>query len=149
MYVSAAQSRSPRSAQASASSARPADSSPWRYGPDGSVSVASPPKETREFRGRTYLLEEAVTTDFSLVRAARGDRHGNLVFHRSAANFSPLAAMAGRITIAEVEELVEPGTIDPDAVHLPGIYVDRVVGPVPADDKGIEKPTVRTREERH
>ncbi|WP_326672710.1 CoA transferase subunit A [Streptomyces canus] len=122
---------------------------PWRYGPDGSVSVAFPPKETREFGGRTYLLEEAVTTDFSLVRAARGDRHGNLVFHRSAANFNPLAAMAGRITIAEVEELVEPGTIDPDAVHLPGIYIDRVVGPVPADDKGIEKRTVSKREEQH
>lgn len=122
---------------------------PWRYGPDGSVSVAFPPKETREFGGRTYLLEEAVTTDFSLVRAARGDRHGNLVFHRSAANFNPLAAMAGRITIAEVEELVEPGTIDPDAVHLPGIYIDRVVGPVSADDKGIEKRTVSKREEQH
>ncbi|KJK35156.1 succinyl-CoA:3-ketoacid-CoA transferase [Streptomyces variegatus] len=122
---------------------------PWRYGPDGSVAVASPPKETRTFRGRAYVLEEAITTDFALVRAARGDRHGNLVFHRSAANFNPLAAMAGRTTIAEVEELVEPGAIDPDAVHLPGIYVDRVVGPVPADDKGIEKRTVRTREKRH
>ncbi|WP_128376818.1 CoA transferase subunit A [Streptomyces cavernae] len=122
---------------------------PWRYGPDGSVAVASPPKETREFRGRTYLLEEAITTDFALVRAARGDRHGNLVFHRSAANFNPLTAMAGRITIAEVEELVEPGAIDPDAVHLPGIYVDRVVGPVSADNKGIEKRTVRAREEWH
>ncbi len=122
---------------------------PWRYGPDGSVAVASPPKETRKFRGRTYVLEEAITTDFALVRAARGDRHGNLVFHHSAANFNPLAAMAGRTTIAEVEELVEPGAIDPDAVHLPGIYVDRIVGPVLADDKGIERRTVRTREEQH
>ncbi|MFE7835867.1 CoA transferase subunit A [Streptomyces sp. NPDC057474] len=122
---------------------------PWRNGRDGGVLVASPPKETRHFGDRAYVLEEAITTDFALVRAARGDRHGNLVFHRSAANFNPLAAMAGRITIAEVEELVEPGVIDPDAVHLPGIYVDRVVGPVPADGKGVEKRTVREREERH
>ncbi|MET7608666.1 CoA transferase subunit A [Streptomyces avermitilis] len=122
---------------------------PWRYGPDGSVAVASPPKESRGFHGRMYVLEEAITTDFALVRAARGDRHGNLVFHRSAANFNPLAAMAGRVTIAEVEELVEPGVIEPEAVHLPGIYVDRVVGPVSADSKPVEKRIVRPREERH
>ena len=73
------------------------------------------------------MLEEAITTDFALVRAWKGDRHGNLVFHSSSRNFNPLAAMAGRITIAEVEELVEPGEIDPDQVHLPGIYVHRVV----------------------
>ena len=72
---------------------------------------------------REYVLEESIVTDFALVRAAVGDRHGNLVFHESARNFNPLAAMAGRITIAEVERLVEPGEIDPDDVHLPGVYV--------------------------
>ncbi|MGC0344276.1 acyl CoA:acetate/3-ketoacid CoA transferase [Streptomyces sp. SLBN-8D4] len=96
--------------------------------------MASPPKDPRIFRSRAYVLEKAITTDFALLRAAHGDQHGNLAFHRSAANFNPLAAMAGRTTIAEVEEFLETGAIDPDAVHLPGIYVDRVVGPVPSHD---------------
>jgi 3-oxoacid CoA-transferase subunit A len=100
---------------------------PWRYAPDGSVTLASPPKDTREFDGRTYVLEEAIRTDFALVRAAAGDRHGNLVFHETARNFNPLAAMAGAVTIAEVEHLVEPGELDPDRIHLPGIFVQRVV----------------------
>ncbi|MEV5729155.1 CoA transferase subunit A [Streptomyces pharetrae] len=118
---------------------------PWRYAPDGTVAVASPPKETRDFAGRTHILEHAVTTDYALVRAWRGDRHGNLVFRRAAANFNPLAAMAGRVTVAEVEELVEPGELHPDEVHLPGIYVQRVVrlSPQEAADKQIEKRTVR------
>ncbi|MDH6565350.1 3-oxoacid CoA-transferase subunit A [Streptomyces sp. SAI-117] len=119
---------------------------PWRYAPDGSVAVASPPKETRDFAGRPHVLERGITTDFALVRAWRGDRHGNLVFRRAAANFNPLAAMAGRVTIAEVEELVESGELAPDAVHLPGIYVQRVVA-LSADeaaDKQIEKRTVRS-----
>ncbi|WP_405791627.1 CoA transferase subunit A [Streptomyces sp. NBC_01506] len=118
---------------------------PWRYAPDGSVAVASPPKEVRTFGGREYVLEEAITTDFALVRAARGDRHGNLVFNKSARNFNPLAAMAGRVTIAEVEELVEPGELDPDVVQLPGVFVQRVVvlTPAQAADKGIENRTVR------
>ncbi|MEV5569931.1 CoA transferase subunit A [Spirillospora sp. NPDC052269] len=118
---------------------------PWRYAPDGSVAVASPAKEVREFGGRPYVLEESITTDFALVRAARGDRRGNLVFDKAARNFNPLAAMAGRITIAEVEELVEPGEIDPDHVHLPGVFVQRVVPLTPeqAADKPIEKRTVR------
>src|SRR3954454_11443611 len=75
----------------------------------------------------TLVLEQAITTDFGLVRAAMGDRHGNLVFNKSARNFNPLCAMAGRLAIAEVEELVEPGEIEPDDVHLPGIFVHRVV----------------------
>ncbi|MFD3659999.1 CoA transferase subunit A [Streptomyces sp. NPDC058659] len=120
---------------------------PWRYAPDGSVAVASPPKEVRDYDGRPHVLEHGITTDFALVRAARGDRHGNLVFRRSARNFNPLAAMAGRITVAEVEELVEPGELDPDAIHLPGVFVQRVVALTPeeAAAKGIERRTVRTR----
>nr|CCQ18705.1 PCS +11 [Planomonospora alba] len=116
---------------------------PLRHAADGSVAVASPPKEVRAFGGRAYVLEHAITTDFALVRAARGDRHGNLVFAKAARNFNPLAAMAGRITIAEVEELTE---LDPDEVHLPGIFVQRVLPLTPdqAADKGVEKRTVRT-----
>lgn len=90
------------------------------------------------------MLEHGITTDFALVRAARGDRHGNLVFHRSARNFNPLAAMAGRVTVAEVEQLVEPGELDPDEIHLPGVFVQRVVELTPeqAADKQIERRTV-------
>jgi 3-oxoacid CoA-transferase subunit A len=118
---------------------------PWRYTTDGTVALASPPKETREFAGRTYVLEHAITTDFALVRAWRGDRHGNLVLRKASANFNPLAAMAGRITVAEVEELVEPGELDPDAVHVPGVFVQRVVELTgeQAADKAMEKRTVR------
>ncbi|WP_328981319.1 CoA transferase subunit A [Streptomyces mirabilis] len=117
---------------------------PWRYALDGTVAVTSPPKEVREFDGRRYVLEHGITTDFALVRAARGDRHGNLVFRRSARNFNPLAAMAGRVTIAEVEQLAEPGELDPDEIHLPGVFVQRVVELTPeqAADKHIERRTV-------
>ena len=115
---------------------------PWRYASDGGVAVASPPKETREFGGRDYVLEEAITTDFALVRAAKGDRHGNLVFDKSAMNFNPLCAMAGKVTVAEVEELLEPGELDPEHVHLPGIFVQRVVL-VTDNEKRIERRTVR------
>jgi 3-oxoacid CoA-transferase subunit A len=116
---------------------------PLRHNPDGSIAVASPPKEVREFDGRPYVLEYGITTDFALVRAAKGDRHGNLVFSKAARNFNPLAAMAGRITIAEVEELTE---LDPDEVHLPGVFVQRVLALTPeqAADKGIEKRTIRS-----
>lgn len=119
---------------------------PWRYGADGSVAVASPPKETRVFDGRDHLLEEGITTDFALVKAAVGDRHGNLRFHSSARNFNPLAAMAGRVTIAEVEKLVEPGELGPGDIHLPGIFVQRVVPVEPGDpraEKRVERRTVR------
>jgi 3-oxoacid CoA-transferase subunit A len=114
---------------------------PWRYAPDGSVAIASPPKETREFRGVTHVLEEAIVPDFALVAAAKGDRHGNLVFEKSAQNFNPLCAMAGRVTVAEVQELVEPGDLDPAQVHLPGVFVQCVV-PAPDREKRIEKTTV-------
>ncbi len=122
---------------------------PWRYDADGNVVIASQPKEVRTFdtyRGpREFVLEEAVVADFGLVRAYLGDRHGNLVFRKAARNFNPLAAMCGRVTIAEVEHLVEPGDIDPDNVHTPGIHVQRVVALTPeqAADKPIEKRTVR------
>jgi 3-oxoacid CoA-transferase A subunit len=96
------------------------------YGPGGVVRKASEKKETRSFEGREYVLELGITGDFALVKAWRGDRHGNLVFRASSRNFNPLCAAAGRITIAEVEELVEPGVLDPDQVHTPGIFVQRV-----------------------
>ncbi len=120
---------------------------PWRYDGNGGVAVTSPAKEVRDFDGTPYVLERGIRTDFALVRAARGDRHGNLVFNKASRNFNPLAAMAGRITIAEVEELVEPGEIDPDHVHLPGIFVRRVVALTPeqAADKRIEQRTVTPR----
>lgn len=116
----------------------------------GNVALASPAKEVRTFDGAEYVLERGIRTDFALVRAAKGDRHGNLVFNKSARNFNPLAAMAGRVTVAEVEELVEPGEIDPDHVHVPGIFVQRVVGlsREQAEDKKIEQRTVTEREAR-
>jgi 3-oxoacid CoA-transferase subunit A len=115
---------------------------PWRYDGSGGIALASPPKETREFDGVTYVLEHAIRTDYALVHAWKGDRHGNLVYRHSAANFNPAAASAGRITIAQVEILVEPGEIDPAEVHTPGIMVQRVVH-VPDAAKRIEKRTVR------
>ncbi|MGY1784002.1 CoA transferase subunit A [Geodermatophilus sp. SYSU D00698] len=117
---------------------------PVRYDAEGNVAETSAPKETRVFDGTEYVLETALTADYALVRASVGDRHGNLVFHESAMNFNPLAGMAGRITIAEVEELVEPGEIRPEHVHLPGVFVDRVVV-VGAEGKRIEKRTTRPR----
>ena len=122
---------------------------PWRYDSAGNVLLASPPKEVRSFvvggLAREFVLDEAISCDFGLVRAWKGDRHGNLVYRDSAQNFNPLAAMCGRITIAEVEELVEPGELDPGQVHTPGAYVQRVVALTPeqAADKRIEKRTVR------
>src|SRR3954454_6306475 len=126
---------------------------PWKYDSEGNVVKASPPKEVKEFEtadgAKSFVLEQAIICDFGLVRAYKGDRHGNLVFRESARNFNPLCAMSGRTTIAEVENLVEPGEIDPADVHLPGVYVQRVVALTPeqADEKRIEKRTVRTRGE--
>lgn len=123
---------------------------PWKYDTEGNVVKESPAKDTRVFdtfgEEKEYVLEQSLAPDYALVRAAVGDRHGNLVFHASARNFNPPAAQSARITIAEVEKLVEPGEIDPDDVHVPGIFVHRVV-PLTADqvaDKPIEKRTVRT-----
>jgi 3-oxoacid CoA-transferase subunit A len=126
---------------------------PWRYDDRGVVVKASPPKQVQVFATRDgdleFVLEEAIVADFGLVRAWKGDRHGNLVFKDSARNFNPLAAMCGRVTIAEVEHLVEPGELDPDQVHTPGAYVQRVVelSAEQAADKRIEKTTVRPRPE--
>lgn len=119
---------------------------PRMYNSDGSVAKASEPKETRDFDGRIYVLEDSITTDFGLVHAVRGDTHGNLVFDRSARNFNPLCAMAGRVTIAEVEELVQPGELNPDEIHLPGVFVQRVVAVGKDIEKRIEKRTVQPRE---
>lgn len=113
---------------------------PAFYTPAGVGTPVAAGRETRVFGGREYLLEEAITTDVALVRAARGDRHGNLRFHATARNFNPLAAMAGRLTIAEVEDLVP--VLPPDDVHLPGVFVDRVVVAGPGG-KRIERLATR------
>jgi 3-oxoacid CoA-transferase subunit A len=115
---------------------------PWRYAPDGSVAVASPPKEIRVFGGRRYVLEEAIEADYALVHAEVADTTGNLVFNKTAMNFNPLAAMAGKIAVVECERLVEPGEIDPGRVHLPGVFVNRIVH-TGVQDKPIENRTVR------
>ena len=117
---------------------------PLRYAADGSIAVASKPKEVRSFDGSDYVLERAIVCDFALVHARYGDRHGNLVYEKSAQNFNPLCAAAGRVTIAEVEQVVEPGELDPALVHTPGVFVQRVVQVAPADlDKRIERRTIR------
>ena len=107
----------------------------------GVGTIVSEGKEIREFDGERYVMERALVPDVSLVKAWKADRSGNLVFRRTARNFNPAAAMAGKVTVAEVEEIVENGHIDPDAVHLPGIYVHRLVlNPNP--EKRIEKLTL-------
>jgi 3-oxoacid CoA-transferase subunit A len=122
---------------------------PWRYDDAGNVVASSPAKEVRNFPtaegDKEFVLERAIVADFGLVRAWKGDRHGNLVYRDSARNFNPLAAMCGRVTIAEVEQLVEPGELDATEVHTPGVFVQRVVGLTPeqAADKRIEKRTTR------
>ncbi len=118
---------------------------PWRYNPDGMVAIASPRKPTQHFDGLEYVLEQAIIADFGLVRAWKGDRHGNLVYKDAARNFNPLAAMCGRTTIAEVEQLVEPGELDPNEIHTPGAYVHHVLELTPAEaaDKRIERLTLQ------
>lgn len=99
-------------------------------------------KEEREFNGRNYILEEAITGDFAIVKAWKADTYGNLVFRKTARNFNPLAATAGKITVVEVEEIVEPGELDPDEIHTPGIYVNRLIQGT--FEKIIEQRTVRS-----
>jgi 3-oxoacid CoA-transferase subunit A len=108
----------------------------------GYGTVVAEGKETREFDGHQYVMETALQADVSLVKAWKADRVGNLLFRKTARNFNPACAMAGRVCVAEVEELLEVGEIDPDHVHLPGIYVDRIVVN-PAPEKRIEQRTVR------
>ncbi len=115
---------------------------PAFYTPTGVGTVVAEGKETREFDGRVYLLEHALTADFALVKAWKGDRHGNLVYRKTARNFNPMMATAGRVTIAEVEELVEPGGISAAEVITPGIYVKHLVKGENYERR-IERRTVR------
>src|SRR5580698_3451448 len=114
---------------------------PAFYTPAGVGTMVADGKEERTFDGKMYLLETALRADFALVKAWRGDRAGNLVYRRTARNFNPMMATAARVTIAEVEELVEPGELDPDAIHTPGIYVQRIF--CAPCEKRIERRTVR------
>jgi 3-oxoacid CoA-transferase subunit A len=118
---------------------------PWKYNTDGEVEIASPPKPTEVFDGLDYVLERAIIADYGLVRAWKGDRHGNLVYRHAARNFNPLAAMCGRVTVAEVEHLVPAGELDPNEIHTPGAYVHHVLALTPeqAADKRIERVTTR------
>lgn len=115
---------------------------PAFYTPAGVGTLVAEGKETREFDGKAYLLERWLRADFALIKAWKGDRMGNLIYRKTARNFNPMMATAARITIAEVEELVEPGQIEPDHVITPGIYVQRLV--VGKHEKRIERRTVRT-----
>jgi 3-oxoacid CoA-transferase subunit A len=115
---------------------------PAFYTPTGVGTVVADGKETREFDGRKYVLERALQADFSIVKAWKGDTAGNLIFRRTARNFNPMMAQAGRITIAEVEELVPAGRLDPDEVHTPGIFVQRIIHGTDYE-KRIEQRTVR------
>jgi len=115
---------------------------PAFFTPTGYGTLVAEGKETREFDGRMYVMERALFADFSLVKAWKGDTQGNLLYNKTARNFNPMMATAARVTIAEVEELVQPGEIDPDAVHTPGIFVQRILRG-PAYQKRIERRTTR------
>jgi 3-oxoacid CoA-transferase/3-oxoacid CoA-transferase subunit A len=115
---------------------------PIRYAPDGKVAKYSPKKETRDFDGRLYVLEPAIRGDYALVKAWKGDRFGNLVYRHTAMNFNPMIATAAKVTVAEVEELVEVGELDPDHIHTAGIYVNRIFQGT-GYEKRIERRTTR------
>lgn len=117
---------------------------PGFYTATGVGTLVAEGKETRAFGGREYVLEQGITGDFAIVRAWKGDRHGNLVYRKTARNFNPVIATAGRITIAEIEQLVEPGELDPDGIHTPGIFVQRVFVTT-RPEKRIERRTTRSR----
>ena len=119
---------------------------PAFFTPTGVGTKRAEGRETREFDGRTYLMEHALHGDFAFVKAWKGDTHGNLVFRKTARNFNPLVAKAAKVTIAEVEELVPAGQLDPDEIHLPGIYVQRIIQGEHYE-KWIEQRPVRSREE--
>lgn len=114
---------------------------PGFYTPAGVGTLVAQGKEIKNFEGRDYILERGVVGDFSIVAAWKGDRLGNLVYRKAARNFNPMAATAGKITIAEVEELVEVGELDPECIHTPGVYVNRMI--VAPRQKRIERRTVR------
>jgi 3-oxoacid CoA-transferase subunit A len=115
---------------------------PAFYTPTGVGTVVAEGKETREFEGRTYIMERGLTADFAFVKAWKGDKWGNLVYRKTARNFNPMMATAAKITIAEVEHLVEPGELDPDLIHTPSVYVKRIFhGEL--FEKRIERRTVR------
>jgi 3-oxoacid CoA-transferase subunit A len=115
---------------------------PAFYTPTGVGTIVAENKETREFEGRTYLMEHALKADFAFVKAWKGDKGGNLVYRKTARNFNPMMAAAAKITIAEVEHLVEPGELDPEMVHTPSVYVQRIFqGEL--YEKRIERRTVR------
>ena len=114
---------------------------PAFYTATGCGTLVGEGKEVREFDGREYILEEAITGDFAIVKAWKADRYGNLVFRHTAQNFNPLAATAGKITVVEAEHIVEPGELEPSQIHTPGIYVNRVVQST--FEKRIEQRTVR------
>ena len=115
---------------------------PAFFTPTGVGTVVAENKETREFDGRTYIMEHALKADFALVRAWKGDKWGNLVYRKTARNFNPLMATAAKVTIAEVEQMVEVGELDPDSVHTPSVYVQRIFqGEL--YERRIEKRTVR------
>ncbi len=115
---------------------------PAFFTPTGFGTVVAEGKETREFHGRMYVMEHWLRADFSLVKAWKGDKWGNLIYRKTARNFNPMIATAGKITIAEVEHLVEPGELDPDQVHTPGIYVKRIFQTT-GQEKRIERRTTR------
>ncbi len=114
---------------------------PLKYGPNGSIAKLSPKKEVRDFNGKAHVLEHAIVGDFAIIKAWKGDRFGNLVYRHTAMNFNPMMAAAGKITIAEVEEIVEVGSLNPDTIHTPGIYVQRIVKGE-SYEKRIERRTV-------
>ena len=116
---------------------------PAFYTPTGYGTVVAEGKETKEFDGRMYVMERGITAEFALVKAWKGDKWGNLVYRRTARNFNPMIATAGKITIAEVEELVEVGELDPDQIHTPSIYVKRIFQGTNYE-KRIERRTVRS-----
>ena len=117
---------------------------PAFYTPAGYGTEVAIGKETREFNGKMYVLEKAFEVDFAIVKAWKGDKYGNLIFKATARNFNPMMAMAGKITIAEVEELVEPGELDPNYIHTPGIFVQRIFQGL-RYEKRIEQRTVRVK----
>jgi len=115
------------------------------YTPTGYGTIVAEGKETKEFNGRMYVLERALTADFAFVKAWKGDKWGNLVYRKTARNFNPVMATAARVTIAEVEQLVPVGDLEPDSIHTPALYVQRILQG-PSYEKRIEKLTVRKRE---